>query len=112
DPHFDKPSAAEIEHRARIVSQRVQTRDDPSHAGTANHVDGDRALFQRPDDTDVGEAAGAASAQNEADRAPRQAAREVAHVSVRSEADVMMGRDATLCEPRPSTGGAASPWSV
>src|SRR5712692_8653800 len=45
DPHLDESSAAKVDHRARIVSERVQTRDDPTDAGTAHHVDGDSELL-------------------------------------------------------------------
>ena len=101
DTHLDESSPAELDHRARIVSQRVQGGDDAADAGAANDVDGDCELFQGPDDTDVGQAAGTASAQDEAERAPRQAPGESAHVSIRSVADVVMGGDAPLRQPRP-----------
>ena len=60
----------------------------------------------------MGEAAGAAAAQDEADRAPRQASNEMAHVGVRSVANMMMGRDAPLRQPPPGARGSCSPLRV
>jgi hypothetical protein len=66
--HPSREALRPAERRDKVGVPGVQAADEGTDRGAADHVDGDALLLQRAQGADMGDAAGAAAAEDDADR--------------------------------------------
>ena len=97
-----------IHHRLGGPPARVAAGEDGAHAGAPDDVDRDARFLEGLEDSDVRDAARAAAAEDQADGAVEQPAREPSGVARVPASDVMQARDAG----QPGIGRAAARTSA